>query len=123
MLRYAVYTHTYGMLEFLALLLGYGYIPNSPLIEGVCRRATDSVDVPCVMQKQPFGMRYVTDYQAIYTVRPVFFGGHSEIRYNNRPLSHDLCIMRGDDIYCDNTITFISGREPVKKSPYIFVKQ
>ena len=123
MLRYAVYTHTYGMLEFLALIFGYGYVPNVPVIEGVCRRATDSIDVPCLMQKQPFGTRYVTDYQAIYTIRPVFPGGHSEIRYNHRPFSHDVCTIRGDDIYCDDTITFIASRKVVNESPYIFLKK
>lgn len=98
------------MLEFLALLLGYPTNRDAVYITGRCR-GVYTKSVPCVVKEQPFGVKYISDYRNIWRIRPVFWGGHSEILHSDGKGMHDICRMRGKDIYCLNSLVFISDEK------------
>jgi len=97
------------MIEALLLALGLSYQPGVNNIPGTCH-VLHSEPVPCLMQEQPFGIRYVTDGQSVYTFRPIFFGGYYDVSKNHEPWRGDTCTVRDSDIICHKTLVFISDK-------------
>jgi len=91
------------------LLMGWSYQPNLNNIGGTCHGLADK-PVPCLMQQQPYGIRYVTDGQSVYQYRPVWFGGVYNVSKDGVPLHSDQCNPKGSDHICLRTITFISDK-------------
>ena len=101
----------YGCNMLTTLLLLFGYTTTTQEvdhIEGMCRGISEA-PVPCVMQEHPFGVKYITDYNTVYKLRPVFWGGHYTIRTQTGEYASDVCIMRDKDIYCKRTLIFIQN--------------
>lgn len=99
-----------SIMGFIMLLLGLTTQPNSTVYNGICRGIEERI-VPCQMQKQPFGIQYVTDGKSVYQFRPVFLGGFYSVKKDGKPLGGDQCRAIANDIYCRNTIIFIENYE------------
>ena len=92
---------------FILLLLGLTTQPNSAVYDGLCLSEQKS-PVYCEMQHQPYGIKYVTNGESVYQLRPVFWGGIYSVSKDGSPLTGDHCKIRNNDIYCLNTIIFIT---------------
>lgn len=97
------------MVETIALILGMTTIPGLNNIGGTCH-GLESVPIPCLMQEQPYGIRYVTDGKSVYQFRPVWFGGRYSVTRDGKPLPPDICRPMDTDHICIKTFTFISDK-------------
>ena len=105
-----MHSYFYGcnVLTILLLLFGYTTTQDVAHIYGICKGISEA-PVPCVMKEQPFGVKYVTDGESVYQLRPVFWGGFYSVSKDGSPLMGDQCKTRNNDIYCHNTVIFITN--------------
>ena len=93
------------MFEFM-LLFGFAVDPGAESITGTCRGLYEK-PVPCLMQKHPYGIHYVTDGKVVYQFRPVWWGVY-DMQINRHPYKAANCSPKDNDLICTNTFTFIS---------------
>ena len=91
------------------LAMGWAVIPNLNSINGTCHGLQEE-PVPCLMQEQPYGIRYVTDGESVYQYRPVWYDGTYAVSKGQEYLGSDKCSSKGEDHICLKTFTFISNK-------------
>ena len=104
------------MLEAFLFILGLTDPQPTGHAVGQCRGIGES-PVACVVTEYPHGIKYVRTPSDVYRLRPVFWGGHTEIRHTSGTARHDICRMENKDIYCLSSLVFIADEE-VPPNPY-----
>ena len=90
------------------LILGLAVDPNAPSVAGSCR-GLEGRPVDCVLNKQPYGIRYVYTEESVYRFRPVWKNVYSVIK-DGQPLGSATCVPKGSDFLCINSFSFISDQ-------------
>lgn len=97
------------MLEALLLSMGWTYVQNLNSIAGSCHGLSER-SVPCLMQEQPYGIRYVTDGESVYQFRPVWIDGTYSVYKDGEYYRSDKCSPKDANHVCLKTFTFISNK-------------
>lgn len=90
------------------LILGLAVDPNAPSVAGSCRGLGDR-PVACVLNKQPYGIRYVYTEESVYRFRPVWKNVYSVVK-DGQPVGSAHCTFKENDLLCTNSFSFISDQ-------------
>ena len=104
---YTVILAVSELMFHIMLILGLAVDPGVETIKGTCH-GLESNPVPCRLQKQPYGVHYVTDEKVVYKFRPVWWGVYN-MSINGKFYRSAHCKPTDSNLVCTNTFTFISN--------------
>jgi len=96
-------------METILVLLGLAVAQPLNTVTGTCHHPHRE-PTRCIMQEHRFGQRYVTDGQAVYGLRPIWFGGIYSVNKDHMHLRTDTCSVKDRDLVCLKTVVFISDK-------------